>query len=111
MAATALVAARMEPELREGARRLLALEGVSESQLIRRVYEYVVHLGRVPEFVKTGEFDMLLPVEGDDKLDELLFLIQNNPFNAYDFSGITDDGLREDRGVAREDKLGRGTHD
>lgn len=106
MTATALVAARMEPELRERTKALLDRDGITESQLIRRVYEYVAFLGRVPEFVKTGEFDMVVPLGGDDKLDELLFLIENNPFNTYDFTGVSDDGLRGDRADALAAKLG-----
>lgn len=108
MSATALVAARMEPELRDRAKALLERDGMTESRLIRRVYEYVVHLGRVPEFLKTGEFDMVMPLGGDDKFDELLFLIESNPFNAYDFTAVDGEELKRDRADALDSMLGAG---
>lgn len=50
MAATALVAARIDPGLKEEAEKVLRAEGVTPFQTLRRVYEYVVVMGEVPEF-------------------------------------------------------------
>ncbi len=108
MSSTVMVAARMEPELKERARAVLERDGLTESQLIRRVYEYVVYLGRVPDFIKTGEFDMVIPVEGGDKFDELLFLLENNPFNSFDFTALGDMNLKEAKAEALEAKYGGG---
>lgn len=72
MAATATVAARLEPELKERADTILEQAHLSSSTLIRRVYEYVVYTGDVPEFVKTGEYGVKLSLEGqDDPLERL----------------------------------------
>ena len=98
----------MEPELKEKARSVLERDGVTESQLIRRVYEYIVYLGKVPDFVKTGEFDMVIPMEKGDKFDELLFLLENNPFDAFDFSGTAGMDLKEAKAEALEAKYGGG---
>lgn len=87
MAATATVAARLEPELKERADAILEQAHLSGSTLIRRVYEYVVYTGDVPEFVKTGEYGVRLSLEGQD--DPLEWL-RHGPLSHIDFSSVPD---------------------
>lgn len=87
MAATATVAARLEPELKERADAILEQAHLSGSTLIRRVYEYVVYTGDVPEFVKTGEYGVRLSLEGQD--DPLEWL-RHGPLSLIDFSSVPD---------------------
>lgn len=108
MAATALVAARVEPELKQQARAVLEKEGLTESLLIRRVYEYVVHMGTVPEFVRTGAYDMAIPAEPRDKFDDLLFELEHGPLADVDFTGHEWSSVRDLKATALEDKFGYG---
>ena len=109
MAATALAAARMEPELRNRAKKVLSHAGMTESQLIRRVYEYIVYLGDVPEFIKLGEYDIALPQPAArrDKFDALHAAIVNNPFSHLAFPQMTEADLQEAKLEALEDKFDR----
>ncbi|MEY8437772.1 hypothetical protein AAK967_08550 [Atopobiaceae bacterium 24-176] len=91
MAATATVAARLEPELKERADVILEQAHISSSTLIRRMYEYVVFMGDVPEFVKTNEYEVALARE--DQEDPLEWL-RHGPLaeliQAADFSSLPD---------------------
>ena len=107
MAATALAAARMEPELRARAKEVLSHAGVTESQLIRRIYEYIVYLGDVPEFIKTGEYDIALPRPKRDKFDALRSTIENNPFSHLVFPQTSEVDLEEAKLEALEAKFDR----
>lgn len=108
MAATALVAARVEPELKQQARAVLEQEGITESVLIRRVYEYVVHMGGVPEFVRTGTYDMAIPTAPQGKLERLLFDLEHGPLAHVDFTGHDPSGAQDPKADALEAKFGYG---
>ena len=108
MAATALVAARVEPELKGRARAVLEREGMTESLFIRRVCEYIVFLDEVPEVIKTGEYAMGIDSVGDDKFEELSFLIGNGPLAELDFSGLGTSGYGDAKADALEGKFGYG---
>ena len=106
MAATALVAARVEPELKEGARAVLEREGLTESQLIRRVYEYVVSMDEVPQFVLADQFGIELDTGRRDKFQRLLSWMRDDPFAAYDFSSISDEAIEADRAASADESQG-----
>lgn len=110
MAATALAAARIEPELKERAREILEQHDMTESQLIRRVYEYIVEAGAVPEFTLVEEYDVHLEtgkrVKRKDKFERMLEWMRTGPLTRYDFTGIGDDALRESFDEAMDEKYG-----
>ena len=90
MSATALVSARLEPNLRDGAHRVIEGYGLTQTQVIRRVYEYIVVMGDVPEFVKTDEYDIQYN-ERRDSFDDMLLWLETGPFSGLDLSGLTEE--------------------
>ncbi len=95
MAATALVAARVEPELKERAKKILEREGLTESQLIRRVFEYVVHMGEVPEFVFGGDYLVDTTTGETLKYGKLLDFASNGPLSKFNWESMEMDSLKE----------------
>ena len=95
MAATALVAARVEPELKQRAKTVLDRKGVTESQLIRRVYEYVVHTGDIPEFVLVDDCLVDTAAERPGKFGRLIDFAKDGPFSSFDWSSLEMDPLED----------------
>ena len=62
--ATTVVAARIDDAVKRQADMILKSAHVTPTELVRRVYDYIVYLGDVPEFVKCGEF--AAPAESED---------------------------------------------
>ena len=92
MSASALVSARLEPRLRDDAQKVIESHGLSQTQVIRRVYEYIVVMGDVPEFVKTNEYEMRYN-ERSDPFDDMLLWLETGPLSKVDFSGLTDEEI------------------
>lgn len=91
MAATALVSARLEPATKERAEEVIRAANLSDTTVIRRVYEYIVTVGDVPEFVKTGEYDVELRKRPRDHFDDMATWMVRGPFSNEDFSWLSDD--------------------
>lgn len=94
MAATSMVTARLDPTLKKKAGTVLRRANITESELVRKVYEYIVYLGDVPEFVKTGEYEVEDMPEAD-KFSRLVKAIEASPLAKADLSGATDDSIAE----------------
>lgn len=92
MSATTLVAARLEPNLKERAERTIKSNDLTTSDVIRRVYEYIVVTGDVPEFVKTDEYDVRI-VSEKDRFSAASGWLRNGPLSKYDFTGLSDDEI------------------
>lgn len=90
MASTTTVAARLDPELREQASAILQKAHITDTDLIRKVYEYVVYMGDVPEFVKTGEYSVRIPRSPKTKYERLADTIETSQLKSYDLTGLTD---------------------
>lgn len=99
MAATALVAARVEPEVKQKAKEVLDRRGITESQLIRSVFEYVIETGDVPVFTFSDAYEIDLEtgerIPRRDKFQRLLDWVRTGPLSQYDWSSIPDDALEE----------------
>lgn len=102
MAATAMVAARIEPELKDRADKVLGRAHVTGSELIRRVYEYVAFNGDVPEFVYLGsrEVDMANPSRRVGS--PLATWAVDGPYAGLDLRALDDDEVAAELGDARE---------
>lgn len=96
MAATALVAARMEPELKERAHAVLVRAHLTETQVIRNLFEHIVYEDRVPDIVLTS---CAIEYEGESPrphpFADLLDFMENGPLSAYDWTGLDEDSLDE----------------
>ncbi|MGN0076151.1 MAG: hypothetical protein ACI38Z_04160 [Parafannyhessea sp.] len=93
MAATSMVTARLDPALKKQAGDVLKRANVTESELVRKVYEYIVYLGDVPEFVKTDEYEV--EDMSDNKFSRLVRAIENSPLAKADLSNATDESVAE----------------
>lgn len=93
MAATTLVAARISPELKNRAHGIMREKDLTDSKVIRRVYEYIVHLGEVPEFLLVDEYP--LPEVEKDKFQRHVEWMKNGPLSKMDWSFFTDEALAE----------------
>lgn len=94
MAATTLVAARLEPELKNRADKTIRSHNLTATDVIRRVYEYIVITGDIPEFIETDEYDVRI-AEKPDKFSEALDWIRNGPLSGYNLSALSDDEMAE----------------
>ncbi len=103
MTATALVSARLEPEVKERAQVILRSAGLTDTIVIRRIYDYIVSVGDVPEFVKTGEFSVPA-VEQRDHFDDMVDWMLGGPFSGEDWSWLQDDAVKEARGERWDDE-------
>ena len=91
MAASAIVATRMEPELKRRAEDVLRRERITGSQLIRRLYSYVATHGAIPSCIMSVEYDGRLNEKSPDKFDDMVAWISGAPFASEDFSFLTDE--------------------
>lgn len=89
MAATALVSARLEPEVKERAQGVLRAAGLSDTEVIRRVYDYIVAVGDVPDFVRTGEYSARVTTS-HDHFDDMAEWLLTGPFAREDPSWTVD---------------------
>lgn len=98
MAATALVAARVEPELKERAHVVLTRANVTETQVIRNLFERIAHEGKVPDIVLTScaiEYEGRQPEDKPHPFAELLDFMERGPFSTYDWTRLGEDSLDE----------------
>ncbi|MBR3317049.1 MAG: hypothetical protein IKG21_04430 [Atopobiaceae bacterium] len=103
MAATALVSARLDPSMREQATAILRKANLTDTTVIRRVYEYIVTTGDVPEFVKTGEFEVGAPAERDH-FDDMAEWLACGPFADEDWTWLSDDVVADSKGRGWNDE-------
>jgi antitoxin component of RelBE/YafQ-DinJ toxin-antitoxin module len=92
MTATSMVTARLDPTLKKKAGAVLRRANITESELVRKVYEYIVYLGDVPEFVKTGEYEVE-DISEADKFSRLVAAIEGSPLAKADLSDATDESI------------------
>jgi antitoxin component of RelBE/YafQ-DinJ toxin-antitoxin module len=95
MAATALAAARIDPKVKARAVEVLNEYHLSESDLIRSVYEYVVRFDDVPEFVKTREYAIVPEAHPKDRFAATLDLIDSSPFSHESYAFLTDEEIED----------------
>lgn len=95
MAATALVAARVEPELKERVKQVLSDNHMTETDLIRGVWSYIDREGCIPEalFGKQAsmEYDSGKPKR--DRFDDMVDWMKDGPLSSFDWSSFTDEAL------------------
>ena len=115
MAATALVAARVEPALKDRAGAVLKRVGMTESQLIRRVFEYVAHEGDVPSFTLSDSYEIDLR-SGERigallRFQPLIDFLNADPYDDRDFTGISDEAIETGYREAMEADLEKDSED
>lgn len=73
---TTVVAARIDDDVKEQADKILRAAQLTPTQLVRRVYDYIVLNGDIPEFIKVGESEVTVDAEDPvlGKLDSIFSL-------------------------------------
>ena len=82
-----VVGARIDEHLKTEADEILQARNITPSQLIRNVFEYVVRLGEVPEFIFEGSHEIAIE---DDEVPILAFResLRTGKYADFDWSSI-----------------------
>ena len=91
----AMVTARMPQGKKEAGNLILAELGTNPSQFINDVYDYVIKTKHLPFPEKS------LSLGGKDTCAAIAFVDSIPLQDAHGFEGMTDDGIRQERLIAR----------